>query len=67
MNLNMGSIDRVLRFIIGAAALLVGYMYSSYWGMLGLIPLVTAFIGWCPLYVPFNLSTKKTTQNTAAE
>ena len=59
MKLNMGSIDRILRFVIGAGALLVGYLYSSYWGLLGLIPLLTAFIGWCPLYVPFKLSTKK--------
>lgn len=59
MKLNMGSIDRVLRFIAGAVVMALGYYYESWWGAVGLIPFLTAFVGWCPAYVPFKFSTKK--------
>ena len=58
MKLNMGKTDRTVRLVIGLAALGAGYMYGSYWGLLGLIPVLTALIGWCPLYAPFKFSTK---------
>lgn len=59
MKLNMGNTDRTLRLIVGLAVLGVGYVFESYWGLLGLILALTALIGWCPLYAPFNLSTKQ--------
>lgn len=65
MNLNMGNTDRTLRLIVGLAALGLGYVFESYWGLLGLIPGLTALVGWCPLYAPFNFSTKKKEQSTA--
>lgn len=54
---NIGKPERAVRLAIGVAALYLGYTYQSYWGFLGLIPLVTAAMGWCPLYVPFGFST----------
>ena len=59
MKLNRGSIDRVLRLIAGVVIMTLGYYYESWWGAVGLIPFLTAFIGWCPAYVPFKFSTKK--------
>ena len=59
MKLNMGSIDRVLRLIAGVVIMALGYYYESWWGAVGLIPFLTAFVGWCPAYVPFKFSTKK--------
>ena len=59
MKFNMGTLDRTLRFIGGLIIMLLGYIYESWWGVVGLVPLLTAFIGWCPLYVPFKFSTKK--------
>ena len=61
MKFNMGTLDRTLRFIGGLIIMLLGYIYESWWGIVGLVPLLTAFIGWCPLYVPFKFSTKKQT------
>ena len=58
MKLNMGKTDRILRMVAGLIVLGVGYMYGSYWGLIGLILVLTSLIGWCPLYVPFKLSTK---------
>lgn len=57
MNKNVGKIDKTLRIIIGIAALGLGYYFQSWWGLLGIIPLATALIGWCPLYCPLGLST----------
>jgi hypothetical protein len=58
MKKNMGGIDRLLRIIVGlilVALVFVGPQTS--WGWLGLIPLVTALTSFCPVYLPFNLST----------
>ena len=57
MKLNMGGADRVIRGVVGIAVIGVGFYFKSWWGAIGLIPLGTAIIGWCPAYVPFGIST----------
>ena len=61
MTMNVGSFDRIVRFIIGAAALSFALIYRespySILGWLGLIPLVTAVIGTCPLYSLLGVNT----------
>ena len=59
MRKNMGKTDRILRAIIGTIVIAIGIFYQSWWGTLGLIPLITAIISWCPIYLPFKLSTNK--------
>jgi hypothetical protein len=60
MKRNVGSIDRALRIVAGLGVIGVGYyMYESWWGAIGIVPLLTATIGWCPAYVPFGLSSCK--------
>jgi hypothetical protein len=59
MQQNVGGIDRTLRIVAGLAIIGAGIFYQSWWGAIGLIPLGTALIGWCPLYVPFKLSSRK--------
>lgn len=54
---NIGGIDKGVRVLASVAALGLGYYYQSYLGLLGLIPLVTISINWCPLYAPFGIST----------
>jgi hypothetical protein len=55
---NVGSIDRVLRIIVGLGVIsLVFWGPRTLWGWLGLIPLVTAVIGWCPLYAVLGVRT----------
>lgn len=57
MKTNVGSIDRILRIIIGAV--LIGLTLTNiigWWGWIGIIPLGTALIGFCPLYKIFGLS-----------
>ena len=60
MTKNVGVSDRALRVIVGVALLGFGFMTKSYWGLVGLVPLATASMSWCPLYVPFGLTTCKT-------
>ena len=60
MKKNMGSADRVIRGILGVAILAAGYYYQSWFGLIGLVPLATAFISWCPAYLPFGISTGRT-------
>ncbi len=54
---NMGSVDRIARGIIGIALITFGYLKHAWWGWLGVIPLGTALISWCPLYLPFKINT----------
>lgn len=57
---NVGGIDRILRIVIGLAlivATLVGAL--PWWGWIGVVPLVTGLIGWCPAYLPFGIKTCK--------
>lgn len=57
MKKNMGGIDRVLRLIIGIAIAAFGLVNQSWWGLIAVIPLGTALIAVCPLYLPLGLST----------
>lgn len=57
MNKNLGTIDRAIRLIVGLAIIVFGIMNSSWLGAIGLIPLLTALIGWCPLYCPLKINT----------
>jgi hypothetical protein len=57
MKCNMGKGDRIFRGFVGIAVLGAGLYFQSWWGLLGLIPLATALVAWCPAYVPLNFST----------
>ncbi len=59
---NMGGIDRVARVIVGLA--LIGFALFGpadiawkWIGWIGVVPLVTALMGWCPAYSLVGLST----------
>ena len=65
MKKNMGKIDKTLRIIVGLVLIsLVFIGPQTPWGWIGLIPLLTSLVGWCPLYVPFKWSTIKGEKNT---
>jgi Protein of unknown function (DUF2892) len=58
MKTNVGGIDRIARMTLGV--LLLGLTVTGnigVWGWLGLVPLATAAIGWCPLYAIFGWKT----------
>lgn len=59
MKANTGTIDRRIRFILGLAIGAAGLYFKSWFGLIGLVPLTTAFVGSCPLYTPFGISTRR--------
>ncbi len=60
MTCNVGGIDRVLRILVGIVLIaLVFYGPKTPWGWIGVIPLATGLIGWCPPYALLGLSTCK--------
>ncbi|MBC7634469.1 MAG: DUF2892 domain-containing protein [Acetobacteraceae bacterium] len=58
MTTNIGTIDRAVRAIVGIALIsLVFVGPHTAWGWVGLIPLGTALVGWCPPYAIFGINT----------
>lgn len=57
MQCNIGKTDRLLRIILGIVLLGAGFATGSLLGLVGLVPLVTAALRWCPVYVPFKIDT----------
>ena len=64
MKNNVGGFDRTIRIAVGLSAITIGVYYESYWGAVGLVPLLTGVMGWCPAYLPFGLSTCKINSKT---
>ncbi len=57
---NLGPVDRALRAILGLILISLTVVGpQSWWGLVGLLPLLTAFAGSCPAYTLFGLSTCK--------
>lgn len=57
MKCNVGKTDKIFRIILGIIIILVGIYFQSWWGAIGIVPIVTGFIRWCPAYLPFGFST----------
>ncbi|MEE4376485.1 MAG: DUF2892 domain-containing protein [Candidatus Competibacteraceae bacterium] len=57
---NIGTIDRTLRVIVGLALIALSVTGTTGpWGWIGIVPLVTALVGWCPAYTLFGIKTCK--------
>lgn len=54
---NIGTLDKIVRVILGILIIAYGVVSESLLGLIGLIPLVTAAISWCPLYPLVGIST----------
>ena len=60
MKKNVGTIDRTIRIIIGLVIIsLIFWGPKSAWGLIGIFPLMTGLVGWCPPYTLFGISTCK--------
>ena len=66
MKPNVGGIDRAFRAVVGLAIIGIGVYFNSWWGALGVVPLATAAIRWCPVYVPFGTTTAKVSRRPEA-
>jgi hypothetical protein len=58
MKKNVGGIDRIVRIVIGLGLLSIAFVGpQTPWGYIGLVPLLTAGIGFCPLYPLVGINT----------
>jgi hypothetical protein len=57
MHSNIGTTDKIIRLLVGLAILVMGIALKSWWGVIGIVPALTAFVGICPAYLPFGIST----------
>lgn len=61
MTFNVGGLDRTLRILVGLALVVAAATGTvGIWAYVGLIPLVTGLLGWCPLYAALGLKTCRT-------
>jgi hypothetical protein len=58
MKRNIGGTERVVRVVVGAGILALAFVGpASAWGYLGLVPLLTGLVGWCPPYALLGINT----------
>lgn len=58
MNRNEGNLDRALRALLGIVLIALAATGTvGAWGWIGIVPLVTAAMGWCPLYTVLGINT----------
>lgn len=58
MSINEGGIDRILRIVVGLALIAIVFVGpKTPFGWIGVVPLLTGLIGWCPAYMLFGIKT----------
>mgnify|MGYP003347255909 CR=1 FL=1 len=58
MKANVGGIDRILRAVVGIALIALAATHViGVWGYIGVVPLLTALVGFCPAYTLLGLNT----------
>ena len=61
MKVNEGGADRAIRIIVGLVLIALVFVGpQTPWGWIGVVPLATGLIGWCPAYTLFGMNTCKT-------
>jgi len=59
MKCNVGGTERIIRIVLGAIILLFGLYFKSWWGIIGLVPIITGAIRYCPISAVLGISTCK--------
>ncbi len=59
MQKNIGRLDKIIRILVGLAVVGAGLYFKSMFGLIGIIPIITAVIEWCPLYILFGINSFK--------
>ena len=58
---NVGGIDRILRIVVGLVLIALAATGTvGVWGYVGVVPLLTGLVGWCPPYALFGWNTCST-------
>jgi hypothetical protein len=60
MHKNIGTVDRIIRTVVGVALLtqaFAGPVGPAWWGWIGIVPVATVLLGWCPAYSLIGVKT----------
>ncbi len=57
MRRNIGAVDRILQIVVGIGLISLAFIVPTNWGWIGVIPLITAFAGFCPAYRLIGVNT----------
>ena len=60
MEANVGGVDRGVRIVAGLVLLSLVFVLEGnarWWGLIGVVPLATGLLRWCPAYLPFGIKT----------
>ncbi len=58
MKTNVGSADKIVRIVLGIAIIILGFVLQSWWGLIGVVVLLTGVLNFCPAYALLGVSTK---------
>lgn len=57
MKTNVGGMDKIVRILAGIALIAWALMGDHAWAWIGVVPLATGLMGWCPAYTLFGMNT----------
>lgn len=57
MKTNVGGIDKILRIVVGIALVAWALLGGPVWAWIGVLPIITGVMGWCPAYTLIGLNT----------
>ena len=57
MQTNVGGIDKILRILVGIALIVWALFGGPVWAWIGVVPLATGLLGWCPAYTLLGIKT----------
>jgi len=57
MKRDVGTADRSIRVVVGVFLLFQALVNGYWWGYIGIVPIATGLLGWCPLYSLLGIST----------
>lgn len=58
MKVNVGSADRIARLVLGVVIIVLGFVFNSWLGVIGIVPIITGLLNYCPVYSLLGVSTK---------
>ncbi len=64
MKANIGKSDKVIRLVLGTVIILLGIYLKSWWGIIGVVPIITALLNFCPVWRLLGISTRKKVETT---
>ncbi|MNC03729.1 hypothetical protein D3C75_511470 [compost metagenome] len=57
MQTNVGGIDKIIRIVVGIALIVWAIAGGPVWAWIGVLPLATGLLGWCPAYSLLGIKT----------